>query len=130
MKKVQFVINVLVGLFLAIAASVHVAGLFVHVSNESVLSHIVHLVSYLACMFAFLRPVQFRLPLYLLASVYPVYYHTRCFFTQLFELNKFNTICFAVIALLPFAAYLIAIKNKKRNSNTTPLPDKTNGKSI
>lgn len=113
MKNIQTVVKVLISLFLLIAACVHIAGLFMHVSEEGILSHIVHLLSYSACLFTFLRPVKFRLIIYLLAAVYPVFYHARCFFTQLFELYKFNSICFEVIVLLPLAAVIIR-QNEKR----------------
>lgn len=113
MKNVQTVVKVLIALFLAIAVGVHIAGLFMHVSDESILSHIVHLLSYSVCLFTFLRSVKFRLFIYLLATVYPVLYHARCFFTQLLELQKFNSICFEVIVILPLAA-LIIWQNEKR----------------
>jgi len=113
MKNIQTGIKILISLFLLIAVGVHIAGLFMHVSDETILSHIVHLLSYAICLCAFMRPVKFQLSLYLIASVYPVFYHARCFFTQLSELHKFNSICFEVIVILPLAALLIFTENKK-----------------
>lgn len=115
MKNIQTGVKVLISLFLLIAVGVHVAGLFVHVSDESVLSHIIHLLSYSICLFAFLRPVKFRLIIYSIGMLYPVFYHACCFFKQLLELKKFNLICLEVIVILPMAAVLIW-QNEKRSA--------------
>lgn len=101
------VIRVLVALFLSICVAVHVYGLITRFNNESIPSHIIHLLSYSLCLFTFLRPVKYRLALYLLGTVYPVWYHAACFFTQLSQLHKFNSICFQVIVILPLAALLL-----------------------
>ena len=113
MKTTFLIIKILIAVFLGIAIGVHVYGFFGHISDEGPLSHTIHLISYSLCLFAFLRPVNFRLPLYCIGAIYPVAYHANCFFTQLFQLHKFNSICFEVIVILPLAAVLIFAESKK-----------------
>lgn len=111
MKIPYKVIQILISIFLVIAAAVHVVGFFIPVSTESYLSHTIHLLSYCLCLFTFLRPVKFRIALYLMGAVYPVAYHAHCFFSQLINLHLFNSICFQVIVILPLAAVLIYKEN-------------------
>jgi len=111
MKTLHLVIRILIAIFLLIALTVHVVGLFSPKSAEPLWSHIVHLVSYSLCLFTFLREVRFRLLLYFIGTIYPLAYHTHCFATQLLEFDKFNTICFLVIVILPLAA-LVVWQNK------------------
>ena len=114
MKTTFLIIRVLIALFLCIAVVVHLVGpFFPDKLPEPLWSHAIHFICYSICLFTFLRPVKFRLPFYLIASVYPVFYHSRCFFTQLVDLHKFNSICFEVIVILPLAALLIFTENKK-----------------
>ncbi len=115
MKTVHLVIRIIVSLFLIIAITVHVVGLFSAISDEPLWSHIVHLISYSLCLFTFLREVRFRLLLYFIGTIYPVAYHAHCFVTQLLKLDKFNTICFLVIIILPLAA-LMVWQNKTRSA--------------
>lgn len=107
MKIPPVVIKVLIGLFLAIAAMVHILGLFTPVSDEGPVSHIIHIISYSLCLFTFLRPVKYRLWLYVTGMVYPFMFHTNCFFTPLIQQQKFNTICLLVIVILPLAALMV-----------------------
>ena len=104
--------RILLGTFLAIGVGVHIYGLFYHLYNESDLSHVIHIISYSLCLFAFLRPVKFRLLLYCIGAVYPFFYHANCFFTPLIELHKFNSICLQVIIVLPLAAWFIQKQNR------------------
>ena len=113
MKIVHHIIRILISLFLIIAITVHVVGLFSPISDEPLWSHVVHLISYSLCLFTFLREQRFRLLLYFMATIYPVAYHAHCFATQLLEFDKFNAICLLVIVVLPLAALLIFIENKK-----------------
>ena len=107
MKTTLLIIRGLIALFLTIAVTVHVVGLFMHVSDECILSHIIHIISYSICLFTFLRPVKFRLLLFGVGAVYPFYYHANCFFTHFFQQHYFNSICFEVIVVLPLAALLL-----------------------
>ena len=107
MKTILFILRVLIALFLTIAVTVHVVGLFMKVSDESILSHIVHIIGYSLCLFTFLRQIKFRLLLFGVGAVYPFYYHANCFFTHLIQQHHFNYICFEVIIVLPLAALLI-----------------------
>lgn len=107
--------KVLFSLFLVICIAVHIYGLLTRFSDESIPSHIVHILSYSLCLFAFLYPVKYRLIIYLFGAVYPVAYHANCFFTQLIYQGKFNSICFMVIFILPLTA-IILLKNEKRST--------------
>ena len=107
MKTTLLIIRGLIALFLTIAVIVHVVGLFMKLSDESILSHIVHIISYSLCLFTFLRPVKFRLLLYAIGAVYPFCFHANCFFTHLIQQHHFNSICFEVIVVLPLAALLM-----------------------
>ncbi len=107
MKIVHQVIRILISLFLIVAITVHIVGLFSPISDEPLWSHIVHLISYSLCLFTFLREVRFRLLLYFIGTIYPVAYHAHCFATQLLKFDKFNAICFLVIVILPLAALVI-----------------------
>ena len=119
MKTTLLILRILIGLFLAIAVAVHIAGLFMHVSDENILSHIIHIISYSLCLFMFLRSVKYRLVLYAIGAIYPFCYHANCFFTHLLQQQKFNSICFEVIVVLPLAALIIwqqETENKKRSA--------------
>ncbi len=108
----MMIVKILLGTFLAICVGVHIYGLFYHSFNEPDWSHIVHIISYSLCLFTFLRPIKFRIWLYLLGAVYPFFYHARCFFVPLIELHKFNHICLEVIIVLPLAAWFILKQNR------------------
>lgn len=95
------VIKVLLAVFLAICVGVHVAGLFVPVSDETPLSHVVHLLSYSLCLFVFLKRIKFHLILYCIGFIYPFIYHALCL-QKTYELTgKVNPICMLVVILLP-----------------------------
>lgn len=113
MKYLNISFKVLFSLFLVICIAVHVYGLLTRFNDESVLSHIVHTLSYSVCLFTFLYPVKYRLILYFFGAVYPVAYHAKCFLSQIVYQSKFNSICFLVIFILPLAAVVIW-KNVKR----------------
>lgn len=115
MKTARLIIRILISVFLVIAITVHVIELLHPTLSEPVWSHIVHLISYSLCLFTFLREVRFRLLLYFIGTIYPLAYHTHCFATQLLEFDKFNTICFLVIVILPLAA-LVVWQNKDRSA--------------
>jgi hypothetical protein len=109
---VNLAAKILIATFLIICVAVHVYGLFSHSFPESDLSHVVHIISYSLCLFTFLRPVKFRLPLYVLGAVYPFLYHANCFFTPLIQQQKFNAVCLLVIVILPLAAWWVAKQNR------------------
>lgn len=103
----KIVLKVLLALFLVICVGVHVYGLFTHFNDESDLSHIVHLLSYSLCLFTFLRPVKYRLWLYLAGLPYPFVYHALCLGRTYNEHQTVNYICLLVVVLLPAMAYWI-----------------------
>ena len=107
-------ITYLIALFLIVCIGVHVAGFFVHVSNEGMLSHVIHLISYSLLLLAFLRPVKFRLLLYCIGFIYPFCYHANCFFVSMLQQHHFNSICFDVIFVLPIAGIMILQQETKK----------------
>lgn len=106
------IVKILLATFLSVGVVVHIYGLFYHPFPESDLSHIIHILSYSLCLFTFLRPVEFRIWLYVIGAAYPFFYHARCFFVPLIELHKFNYICLEVIIVLPLAAWFILKQNR------------------
>ena len=82
-------------------------GLATHFNKESNLSHVVHLLSYGICFFTFLKAVKFRLPLYLLAAIYPFAYHANCAWMTYSQLGKLNGVCLYVVVMLPLGAFWI-----------------------
>jgi hypothetical protein len=115
MKVPPVAIKVLIAIFLVIAILVHILGLFTHVSDESLASHLIHIASYSLCLFTFLKPIKFRLWLYCMGMVYPFMFHANCFFMPLIQQQKFNAICLQVIVILPLAAVLIWQWDKAAN---------------
>jgi hypothetical protein len=95
------VIKILLATFLVICVGVHVAGFFVHVSDETPLSHTIHLLSYALCLFVFLKRVKYHLVLYGIGFVYPFVYHALCLEKTYVELHKVNPVCMLVVILLP-----------------------------
>ncbi len=100
-------------MFLAIGVGVHIYGLFSRFNDETVLSHIVHTISYALCLFAVLYSQKGnRLKyLYILGAVYPFYYHARCFFLQLSGTADVTiVVCLLVAVAMPLG---ILFFNKK-----------------
>lgn len=101
------VAKTLLTVFLLICIGVHVYGLFTHFNDESDLSHVVHLLSYSLCLFAFVKPVKHRLFLYLAGLVYPFAYHALCLGKTYSQQHAVNYVCLLVVVLLPAMAYWI-----------------------
>lgn len=112
MKAPRIVITILFALFFLPAIGVHVYGLFVPITQESTVSHIIHIISYSICFIALLRALPYRLLLYSLAAVYPFLFHANCFFTPLLQQQRFNWVCLLVIVMLPLGGIWISKSNE------------------
>lgn len=107
MKPLEIVVKILFALFFIPAIGVHVYGLIHPFTDESIPSHIIHVLSYSICFYTFLRPMKYRLALYGLAAIYPFAYHANCFFSHLLQQNKFTPVCLLVIVMMPMGAVWI-----------------------
>jgi hypothetical protein len=106
MKKFDVLVKVLFALFFIPAVGVHIYGLVKPLpgSTESMPSHLVHIISYSAAFYAFLKAMNYRLLIYSVASVYPFLYHANCFFGHLINEHRFTPVCLLVIVMLPLGA--------------------------
>jgi hypothetical protein len=105
MKIAARIFKVLFVIFLLICIGVHVYGLFEPITHESTASHLIHLVSYSLCLFAFLAPLPGRPFVYSLAAVYPFAFHAHCAWVSFFDAGKLNGICILVVVLMPIGAF-------------------------
>jgi hypothetical protein len=112
MKAFDIAGKIFFALFFIPAIGVHVYGLIHPFTDESIPSHIVHVLSYSICFFTLLRPVKFRLLLYCVAAIYPFLYHANCFLTHLLQQDKLTPVCLLVIIMMPLGAIWIIWKNK------------------
>lgn len=93
----------LLRVFFIIASVVHVVGFFEPVSDESAVSHSVHLISYAGCALLTGRIIStYRLVLLLGLGGYPLGYHLHCFIVQAIT-GKFSIICLMVVVAVPLA---------------------------
>jgi hypothetical protein len=104
MKVFNLIIRALFSIFLAICIGVHIYGLLTHFNNESNASHVVHLISYSLCFYAFLKPINYRLALYSFGSIYPFLYHAHCAWLSYAQYSKWNGVCILVVVMLPLGA--------------------------
>ncbi|MDB5283255.1 MAG: hypothetical protein JWO06_2330 [Bacteroidota bacterium] len=107
MKAIQVITKILFTIFLVICISVHVYGLIAPFSTEPVWSHIVHTISYCACLFTLLVSVKYRLGIYIVGACYPFIYHANCAWHSYADLGKLNPICLLVVVMMPLAAVFI-----------------------
>lgn len=112
MKILEPVVRTLISMFLTIAVAVHLAGpFFPDKLPEPLWSHLLHTVCYSVCLFTFLRPLKFRLWLFVLAAIYPFAFHAKCFWVSFAQREQLNIICLLVIIVLPLAGWLIQKQN-------------------
>jgi hypothetical protein len=116
MKAAQLIVNFLFITFLFICIGVHVYGLARRFNDESIPSHIIHLVSYCVCLLALLRPIQYRTLIYCLAAIYPFCYHAHCAWVSYTVHDKFNAICILVIIEMPLIALWIWKQSSMKQS--------------
>jgi hypothetical protein len=105
-------LTILLSLFFVVCVFIHVYGLFYHVSDESILSHIVHIVSYSACFAAVVKNFKFPVYIYWLGAVYPFMFHAVCLYKSVSIANHISGICLLVVVLLPVAGCWIQIGRK------------------
>ena len=113
MKATHLTIRILIALFLVICILVHVVGLVRPFSEETVLSHILHIISYGMCLAAFWLYFPFRIPVYLIGAVYPLYIHGDCLAHYLSAEHRVNIICLLVVVVLPLAAIWMFYEHRK-----------------
>ena len=116
MKHINALPKTLLILFFITAVLVHVVGLAKPFSDETPLSHIVHVVSYGLCLFAVLRQINFGVLLYFFGSLYPYFIHARCSYVQYMELNKLNAICIYTVVMLTAGFAFVVFAQRKSNS--------------
>jgi hypothetical protein len=112
MKYALLLLKALLALFLVICVSVHVYGIFVSATTEPLWSHIVHIISYVICLAAFLFRIKFRMHLYLLGMLYPFFYHARCAWIHFAAHHTLHPICMLVIVMLPLAGLMVRYESK------------------
>lgn len=106
--------RILVALFLVICILVHVVGLVTPVSDETLLSHLVHLASYGMCLAAFWLSFSMRIPVYLVGAVYPVYFHGQCLLHTWTSAHRINVICLLVVVILPLTAIWMFYQHREQ----------------
>ncbi|MBS1623523.1 MAG: hypothetical protein JSS76_06410 [Bacteroidetes bacterium] len=94
-------------LFLLICLAVHIAGLARPFSTEPLWSHIVHLISYSACLYCIVRRPGVGWVIYTLGAIYPFIYHARCTWSQYTVYHHYAAICILVVILLPAGIWLV-----------------------
>lgn len=102
-------------LFLMFCAGVHVYGLFVPFNSESTGSHIIHLLSYLLCLYSFHSKSSYSKWMYLAGMVYPVAFHAVCAYSTYIHQHRINGICVWVVVALPLAWLWMISDNRKAN---------------
>lgn len=101
----------LIALFFLICLGVHVYGLIAPFSEETPLSHVVHLVSYGMCLFAILQNFRTQVLVYIFGSIYPLYIHVPCAWSAL-EKGHLNWVCLAVTFFIPLGLVGLLKKGK------------------
>ncbi len=110
MNALRLTLKILFAFFLSICVLVHVAGLFTHVSDESVLSHLIHITTYGACLFIALRPTGQPAIIFPVAALYPFFFHARCAVIPLIEEQRYNAICWLVVFMLPLISWWVWVE--------------------
>jgi len=93
-------------LFFFICIGVHVYGLLIPFSSETILSHLVHILSYGLCLWAVvggqltLSHPNAKVFIYGLGSIYPLFIHVPCTFSA-FANGGVNWVCLLVIIFIP-----------------------------
>jgi len=111
MKATRITITTLFTIFFLICIGVHLVGLFTRYSDEPVISHIVHTISYSVCLLTLLKPLRLRTLLYSSAAVYPFLYHANCAWVNYSVYGKLNPICILVVVMMPLCALWIWKQN-------------------
>ncbi|HWB63809.1 MAG TPA: hypothetical protein VG603_09885 [Chitinophagales bacterium] len=101
MKTAGIIFNVVFSIFLLICVGVHVYGLFSHFNSEPQYSHIIHIVSYGLCLYAYITTARFRLLAYVFGSIYPFLYHAHCAWVSFTDYGHLNGICILVVVMIP-----------------------------
>jgi hypothetical protein len=112
MKAAKILQNALI-LFLGIAFFVHIYVPMAQPSNESNLSHLIHLISYGACGLAFISNYWFKKWMYAVGMIYPFFYHLNCAITQWNKLGKFSVVCWLVVVMMPLGLGVLLKVNQK-----------------
>jgi hypothetical protein len=99
----HLVVKILFGSFFAFCIGIHVYGLIIPFYTETVLSHVIHILSYTLCLYTVLKNVNHRLLLFILGAVYPFLFHASCAWNTFSTHHTLNTVCLLVVFLLPLA---------------------------
>lgn len=110
MNALRLTLKTLFALFLSICVLVHVAGLFTHVSEESVFSHITHIITYGTCLLIAIRPTKQPAIIFPVAALYPFFFHARCAVIPLIEEQRYNAICWLVVFMLPLISWWVWVE--------------------
>lgn len=97
-------------MFFLIADLVHVIGLVKPFSEESVTSHVLHLLGYTTCGWAVYQRNIFSPWLYLAGFIYPFIVHFQC----MLQLNKNFAICFITVLFL-LSGVIFVYKSKQHS---------------
>lgn len=115
MKTAERVGVGLFSVFLMFCAGVHVYGLFVPFNSESMASHIIHLLSYLLCLYSFYGRGGYSNWMYLAGMIYPVAFHALCAYSTYIQQQRINGVCVLVVLALPLA-WLWMISNFRKTN--------------
>ena len=107
--------------FLLVAALVHVYGLIFHTTDESDISHFIHLVSYTFCLVAVLKQGYLNLASFIVSSLYPIYYHLCCAITFYQTQGGWQPICILVVLLMPLIGVWLYLSIKHTEANIRAL---------
>ncbi|MBX7181663.1 MAG: hypothetical protein K1X82_06090 [Bacteroidia bacterium] len=100
-------------LFLGIAFVVHIYVPMAQPSNESNLSHIIHLLSYGSCGLAFISNYSIKKWMYGIGAIYPFIYHLNCAIHQWQDFGKFSPVCWLVVVMMP-AGLVVLLKLEQK----------------
>ncbi len=101
--------------FFVVCILIHVYGLFSPITDESVTSHIIHIISYTLCLLGLGLLSAPSLLFYSIGVLYPFYYHFSFLVKQLIADHSINFICLLVSVVLP-AGWLLFRKNSTQNT--------------
>lgn len=104
------IFKILAVVFFAIAVSVHIYGLFYPITSESTASHIAHILSYSACLYSVFTQIKHSQFIYLVAALYPVWYHAGC---ARAEDGSFNAVCVFVVVFMSIVSIWMFYTNRK-----------------
>lgn len=101
--------------FFVVCILIHVYGLYSPITDESVTSHIIHIISYTLCLLGLGLLSAPSLFFYSIGVLYPFYYHFSFLVKQWMADYSINFICLLVSVVLPLGWLLF---RKKTTQNT------------